>query len=41
MLNSDQNLTFADLRLQTPEDDFTADAWVKPRTLQFRFGLQF
>ena len=36
MLNSDQNLTFADLRLQTPEDDFTADAWVKPRTLQFR-----
>ncbi len=41
MLNSDQNLTFADLRLQTPEDDFTADAWVKPRTLQFRLGLQF
>jgi outer membrane receptor protein involved in Fe transport len=41
LLNDDQELHFADLRLQQATDTFTADQWVKPRRLQFRFGVQF
>jgi hypothetical protein len=41
LLNDDQELSFADLRLQTPADRFTADTWVEPRRLQFRVGIQF
>jgi hypothetical protein len=40
-LNDDQELSFADLRLQTPSDRFTADTWVEPRRVQFRVGIQF
>jgi hypothetical protein len=32
---------FADLRLQSPDEDFVADDWVLPRRLMFKFGLQF
>ena len=39
--NDDQELSFADLRLQTPADRFTPDTWVEPRRIQFRVGVQF
>ena len=41
LLNDDQVLSYSDLRLQRASDTFTADTWVEPRRLQFRFGLQF
>jgi hypothetical protein len=41
LLNSDQELNFADLRLQQATDTFTPDLWVKPRRLQLRVGLTF
>jgi outer membrane receptor protein involved in Fe transport len=41
LLNDDQELSYADLRLQTPEARFTADTWVEPRRLQLRVGIQF
>jgi hypothetical protein len=40
LLNSDQELSFNSLRLQTV-GPFVPDSWVKPRRLQFRVGFQF
>lgn len=39
--NDDQELSFADLRLQTPANRFTPETWVEPRRIQFRVGIQF
>lgn len=41
LLNSDQELSFGTLELQTPGDQFIADTWVKPRRMQFRLGVEF
>ncbi len=41
LLNSDQEIDFADLQPQTSRTAFTPDQWVKPRLMQLRVGLQF
>jgi len=41
LLNSDQELEFASLVLQDPSWTFEPVAWVQPRRLQVRIGLQF
>jgi hypothetical protein len=41
LLNKGNEMTFADLRLQSPEEDFIADAWVLPRRLMVKIGVQF
>lgn len=41
LLNSDQELSFAELALQNPTDTFVPDTWVKPRRLQIRLGFEF
>jgi len=41
LLNSGQELAFATLRLQDPSQEFIPVAWVQPRRLQIRVGLQF
>jgi hypothetical protein len=41
LLNSDQVLSYDSLTLQNPEDVFIPDAWMQPRRLQVRVGVQF
>ncbi len=41
LLNSDQELFFSTLRLQSAGDEFTPDTWMKPRRLQIRAGFYF
>jgi hypothetical protein len=41
LLNSDQVLSYDTLRLQSPGDQFVPDAWMTPRRLQVRVGVQF
>ncbi len=38
---ADQELFFATLRLQSRDEDFLPDTWVKPRRLQLRLGFYF
>jgi hypothetical protein len=41
LLNSDQDLFKATLRLQDPSEDFVPDTWMQPRRLQLRIGFYF
>jgi outer membrane receptor protein involved in Fe transport len=41
LLNSDQELFMATLRLQDPSEDFVPDTWMQPRRLQLRIGFYF
>jgi hypothetical protein len=41
LFNSDTPITYADLRLQSREDEFTPDSWFDPRRLMVRVGFEF
>ena len=41
LLNSDNELSLADLRLQAPGDVFPVSFWTQPRRLQLRLGFEF
>ncbi|HSE40422.1 MAG TPA: TonB-dependent receptor, partial [Acidobacteriota bacterium] len=41
ILNSDNELNLASLRLQTPDETFTPDYWTQPRRLEIRLGFGF
>lgn len=41
LLNSDNPLSVASLRLADPSEDFVPDSWTQPRRLQLRLGFQF
>jgi hypothetical protein len=41
LTNADNELYFATLILQSPEDDFVADTWRVPRRLLIRLGIEF
>ena len=41
VLNSDNELNIADLRLASPDEKFIPDFWTQPRRLQLRLGIQF
>jgi outer membrane receptor protein involved in Fe transport len=41
VFNADTPITYADLRLQSLEDDFTPTSWFDPRRLMVRVGFEF
>ena len=41
ILNSDNELEWADLRLASPDETFVPVDWIQPRRLQLRLGFQF
>jgi len=41
LLNADNALSVASLRLANPGETFTPDTWTQPRRLQLRLGFQF